>query len=646
MTASAINPPLGMMARLVEVAQPTLLIASFWLSCIFYSVGFNLLLLQMSVLGPLLVLLISGPRRLTGVMEASPKLFALCVGVIVLLCFHYTFITVSPEASYPYTWIVASIPLWILALSVTGKPRYVAIGIGFSVLAMAIVSAVRFVLYDQRAYDPLADPNNYATLVYLAWIPAAHFCLLQLWERPSWLPYAGLAVMTVAASLSVFATGSRAGSAILVGAVAAWAAWAIWYRRDLKPVILVVVLVLASYWLFGVLSPELKAAAMGSSEVDSSLNVRWLMLDAAFQIAANSGINGTGLYTFSLLYPAYRSLGDQSTGGVLVHNDYVQLLVEGGPWLLLPVVVLGLATCFVLIRSFDRGRGLSFAHGCALAIAAAMAHATLNFVFYSLALCVALGVLSFFAFGGRQASSAGAKPASRAAVGTWLVGLAFAGVAWFYLALDTFAFGVFSGQPSLPSAQEVRTDADKALAFARYHHKLNDNRSIPVLGEALLLAQRPYTDQTRDATLAAFRDALVRHPWSVQARLAMLDYVLTHRISGTHLSASEQPERMLLDTLREMPADMDVVRQLVRFYMLIGQPGKAIEQIRLAVFPWMELLYRRDPNSYDELVAILREVGPADGAALTELLGMRDRLERVARDEQPDVWFMRLQSQA
>jgi O-antigen ligase len=195
--------------------------------------------------------------------------------------------------------------------------------------------------------------------------------------------------------LAVFATASRTGSVILVAAVVAWLVWAIWHRRGLKPVIVIIVVLGFDYWLFGALSPDLKTAAFESTSLQTGMSVRWSMVESAFRIALDTGFVGTGLFTFSLLYPAYRSLDDQSTSGVLVHNDYVQLLVEGGPLLLFPLGVLVVATIIVLWRSFDREQGMSFRHGCALALATVLAHAMVNFVFYSLVLCVVVGVLSF-----------------------------------------------------------------------------------------------------------------------------------------------------------------------------------------------------------------------------------------------------------
>jgi hypothetical protein len=190
MTASATSAPQRNVA--FQTVPTILLVSSFWLSCIFYSVGYNLLMLQLAVAGPLLCLLIAGPERLWSVLQNSRMISAVGLGTIVLLSLHYSLFSISPEASYPYAWVMASIPLWLLALSVMAKPHFVAIGIAGSVLAMALVSDVRFILDGQRAYDPLADTNNYASLVYLTLIPATHYLLLRLWQRPSPTLYAVL----------------------------------------------------------------------------------------------------------------------------------------------------------------------------------------------------------------------------------------------------------------------------------------------------------------------------------------------------------------------------------------------------------------------------------------------------------------------
>jgi O-antigen ligase len=59
------------------------------------------------------------------------------------------------------------------------------------------------------------------------------------------------------------------------------------------------------------------------------------MWKAALNIAADHPVVGVGPATFNLHYPIYHEPIDMGTYGYFVHNDYLQLLAEGGPLLLL-----------------------------------------------------------------------------------------------------------------------------------------------------------------------------------------------------------------------------------------------------------------------------------------------------------------------
>ena len=60
--------------------------------------------------------------------------------------------------------------------------------------------------------------------------------------------------------------------------------------------------------------------------------VRFAQWQSALNQAADYPILGSGLATFGQLYPQYRTLDDDSTAGFFVHNDYLQLLAEVGPF--------------------------------------------------------------------------------------------------------------------------------------------------------------------------------------------------------------------------------------------------------------------------------------------------------------------------
>ena len=87
-------------------------------------------------------------------------------------------------------------------------------------------------------------------------------------------------------------------------------------------------------------------------------------------------------------------------------------------------------------------------------------------------------------------------------------------VMWLYLALDVAIVGVFQNQPTLGLATPIRADEHRMLEFARVAQRLNGNRGIPALGEAILLYRaaraEPDSRYLREQTYEQFHRALIR----------------------------------------------------------------------------------------------------------------------------------------
>ena len=203
-----------------------LLWLTFMLACAFYGVGANLIMLLAASACLLLALATLGPRRLLARFAGSsgrrdPRLWV-CLWVLVVLAASYQFVSISPESSLGVSWVLASLPLWFLAYSSLSNRAWLRAGLLVTVSCFALVSALRFLFDGQKAYEPLADPNNYASLLYLAWIPLTHQLLLAGWGRPAlarWQMVCGYALCGLLA-LVIFATSSRVGSLILLAALA------------------------------------------------------------------------------------------------------------------------------------------------------------------------------------------------------------------------------------------------------------------------------------------------------------------------------------------------------------------------------------------------------------------------------------------
>ncbi len=82
-----------------------------------------------------------------------------------------------------------------------------------------------------------------------------------------------------------------------------------------------------------------EASMIRGLEDIAHLNHRTYIWGATWELIKAMPINGYGLGTFSNLYAAERY--EYGSSGVFVHNDYLQLLLEGGP------VLLGLLLAYV-----------------------------------------------------------------------------------------------------------------------------------------------------------------------------------------------------------------------------------------------------------------------------------------------------------
>lgn len=75
---------------------------------------------------------------------------------------------------------------------------------------------------------------------------------------------------------------------------------------------------------------------------DASINSRLLLMNSSLEIAKSNPIFGVGIGNFKIFYPEVRSSMETESTGDFVHNDYLQFLPEGGLFLFLMPIILGL----------------------------------------------------------------------------------------------------------------------------------------------------------------------------------------------------------------------------------------------------------------------------------------------------------------
>ena len=135
-----------------------------------------------------------------------------------------------------------------------------------------------------------------------------------------------------------------------------------------------------------------KSAALADPQ--SAGHSRWLIWQAAWAMLQDAPWHGIGPGLFWLAYPPYRAAADNS-GGFYVHNDYLQLSLEGG-W---PTFIILL--CLLALVAFRYARLLRWAprrrvhegSGLFAALLAVAFHSLLTFNFYQLPILIVMGAL-------------------------------------------------------------------------------------------------------------------------------------------------------------------------------------------------------------------------------------------------------------
>jgi len=123
---------------------------------------------------------------------------------------------------------------------------------------------------------------------------------------------------------------------------------------------------------------------------------RFLIWGASWKMLLEGPWYGRGLGTYWLAWPPYRPAGENSDG-FFVHNDYLQIAIEGGwPALLFLMAILG-AVAFLFIKSYRnvslKGQNKIEATGLFTALLTVFLHNILDFNLYSMPAMILAGLL-------------------------------------------------------------------------------------------------------------------------------------------------------------------------------------------------------------------------------------------------------------
>ena len=571
------------------------------IACHYYGPGVNLAFLVYALLGPAL-LLVSSSGQLVGQALMQYRGLTLALGgTVILILVHQLCFTISAESGLPAALVLGTVPLFML-LGMSEHNGRVLAGYTCLVFLFAAVSVYESVVSGTRAHLPFADPNNYVTLIYLAWLPFVHERLGS--EQPStgYAPVV-LFVVSLVFCVAILATSSRFGWLVIAGAACYWGLQGILQRVNWRLYSITVTAMLLAVIVHFLPATgngtDVVAAEIGALAADQPSH-RWLLIEAAWQLASEHGwMTGTGLYSFSLLYPGVRSLQEQNTAGIFVHNDYLQVFQEGGLLLSLPLIALvGVVVVRLVRQVFTRGSWQPRL-GYLVAAGVALIHANLNFVFYILPLAMMLGFVLGRGLAVESTRGAESSPDNKVRAAA----VAFPAVlmvALISVAVDAFSLGVLSGQKAMPGVASVRDDANTALSYTEGVLAIKPDRGLVAFGRVKLLqatlgSEDGYSVAASAKIDEAYRQALSVDPWNPGVYVDYHDFLLRQG------EATLQRRTELLQRAADLvPYDVDIAVRAMATYHAAGQPSRAIE-VAAGILQWCELLARRNPMALDRL---------------------------------------------
>lgn len=450
-----------------------------------------------------------------------------------------------------------------------------------------------------RAHGPLYDPNAFAALLNAGLIYGL-FRLAATVERGGRAGVADLALPVLLCG-ALLVTGSRGALLVALLSAAAMLVLVLLRAKRAHRVLAHLLLVAAAGWALAAALPGEVGAIQrldGLAQNEDVDPARLMLWKSTLAIYRDHPLTGTGLGTFALYYPAYRDPAERVTFGYLAHNDYLQLLQEGGPLLLLGFAAVWLSLIGLLLRRvLAAGRGgLDWdGVGAGAAALSLAAHAAVNFIFYVAPLALLAGVLL-------------ARCAARLQNARWLdlklglrrgvagsVAALLSAVLVAMLVLDATSAVLFQQQGDWPWVEAVRQDRAALTKAAQRLHALRPGSSPPLLYLAAEAQRRAeFTlDAEERARLRAYAAERLLRALALRPRNAEIARNLARLlIEAPELSQRfppalpHTPEELLELAHRWEPAAPAPVHELALLRIRDGQRGAALELLQTYLARW------------------------------------------------------------
>jgi len=567
-----------------------LILTAFTAALGFNGPSVNLMLLALSVgsltvWGGVLLWRDFGNGELSLPSGIGPALMAAMFGWMSLSIFWSSW----QQVSFYYVLIVGAMPLMFLLWLKEPEADAVWERLWTGLLLLAVGAAVwglaEYGMGAKRANGPFLDANAYGALCNVFLLPA-FFRYLALRLRPS-NPFWQLRAYEIAFIVlfgALFATYSRGalGAFVLMLLFALALAFKR-YGRRMGPALVTLLIIAGATYTAVVSYPEQSIDRQVTQLTeDRSTQARLLIWKSTWEIYKDNPFLGTGLGTYQAHYGSYRDPGETSTTGQLAHNDYLQVLQEGGPLLLAFLLAVGTLTLWVLYRCFRlaTAEGLSTrdeerlfeSYGLGLAVLALFAHAMVNFIFYVLPLSLIAGLYLAQAY--RQCIKVEYRRLSiplQSAVTRAALTLALS-LPVFALAVDGVAAAVLFRQP--PSALRVVLASEPEATYKLAHAiaALRPGNAVPAF----------YLAEVNKQVAATTTDRNVKRDFT---RRALDQFARVVKINSHNAYSLTQAARLLVENPElgmDIPAPLSNGPQQLLQQAIRAQPSYAPAYLALA----------------------------------------------------------------
>lgn len=536
----------------------------------------------------------------------APRSALLALAALIALFASVSFSTL-PSTSLWFAWILGLFPLaYLLGITALARgARWDRLALAASALfsLMAAWGVIEWLRLSNRSNGPFLDFNAFGALFYLA-VPPAFLALTRAPARAARMALMGFIALCL---LALFATASRGAIGILLlllaplllGLRRAGAPWR-------APAAMLLILVGLAYGAVRYLPEHPVTREVVNLGADQSTQDRLAMWRSTLAIWRERPLTGQGLGSYKLHYLHHRSPAEVTSTGDLAHNDYLQLLAEGGPLLAAFLILAGLATLMLALRLWRRlgPTHLPAERAAALdgwvmllPVLGLFLHAGVNFIFYVAPLALLAGL-----YLARARHGAGPVPCWRLPLpaGPRVVGAAYGVVAGLMvgaIGIDWLASQAFDANNRWPVFAERRADPlaryQMATAFAavRPHH-LATQQALTAAAIDLALADRngPGGALWAGMALTHARDWLAAgrgNPY-VHATVGQLLWHFPNLAPHMAPEFPDRPEAVLARAVDRDPANPGHRLILARFLVAQNQPTPALH-VLLDGLPWTRI---------------------------------------------------------